>query len=388
MTEHNEAVSEFVLVDDQRAMELCAARLGEELANGGHLYLDTEFESRSSGVRLCLLQLSAGSTVYLVDALANVNFEPIARAVNLPGVTWVVHAGLSDVDLVTRVCRLPAPAALFDTQVAFALLGPEASVSLAYLLYRTVGVRIGKAHQADDWTRRPLPPSQLAYAAGDVLYLPEAARSLAARLRKLGRYEIALEASREAASDDRPPPSPLTLASFRGAFQLDAESQAALRWLVEWHAGLDAHARQDAPDNKTLLAIAARGPATVGDLERIKGTSRDFVRRFGKAVIDGVGRARRSATADEFVAIEPPAYASFPDLRFEGWLAHLRAEVTAEVGVAPDFVLPRRILSALDKGYRDGAIDGLVSALAGYRRPLLEAHVRQFCERTPPPGRA
>lgn len=376
---------DFVLVDDQRALDLCAARLGEELDASEHLYLDTEFESRSSGTRLCLLQLSAGERVYLVDALANVNFEPLARAIDLPNVTWVVHAGLSDVDLITRVCRFPAPAALLDTQVAFALLGPEASVSLAYLLYRTLGVRIGKGHQADDWTRRPLPASQLTYAAGDVLYLPEAARLLTERLHGLGRYEFALEASREAASDDRPPPNPLTLASFRGAFQLDSESQAALRWLVEWHTGLDALARKDAPDNKTLLAIAARGPATVGDLERIKGTSRDFVRRFGRAVIDGVGRARRSASADEFVAIEPPPYTSFPDLRLEGWLAHLRSEVSAEVGVAPDFVLPRRVLSALERGYRSGAVDGVVSALAGYRRPLLEASVRGFCERTPPP---
>lgn len=376
---------QFVLVDDQRALDLCATRIGEELRENRHLYLDTEFESRASGTRLCLLQLSAGSTIYLIDALANVNFETLARTLDLPNVTWVVHAGLSDVDLVTRVCGLPAPAALLDTQVAFALLGPEASVSLAYLLYRTLGVRIGKTHQADDWTRRPLPASQLAYAAGDVRYLPEAAQLLTERLGALARYEIALAASREAASDDRPPQTPLTLASFRGAFQLDSESQAALRWLVEWHSGLDAHARKDAPDNKTLLAIAARGPATVGDLERIKGTSRDFVRRFGKAVIDGVGRARRSASADEFVAIEPPPYASFPDLRLEGWLAHLRSEVSSEVGVAPDFVLPRRVLSALERGYRCGAIDGVVSALAGYRRPLLEASVRRFCERTPPP---
>lgn len=385
MTGQASAAADFVLVDDQRALELCAAKLREELTASGHLYLDTEFESRATGTRLCLLQISAGRTVYLLDALANVNFEPLARAVDLPNVTWVVHAGLSDVELVTRVCRLPAPAALFDTQVAFALLGPEASVSLAYLLYRTAQVRIGKAHQADDWTRRPLPASQLAYAAGDVLYLPEAARVLAEQLRQLGRYEIALEASREAASDDRPPPSPLTLASFRGAFQLDAESQAALRWLVEWHTGLDAHARQDAPDNKTLLAIAARGPTTPGDLERIKGTSRDFVRRFGKAVIDGVGRARRTASADDFVAIEPPPYASFPELRLDGWLSHLRAEVTAEVGVAPDFVLPRRVLGALEKGYREGGLEGLVAALAGYRRPLLEAKVRGFFRRTPPP---
>lgn len=194
---------QFVLVDDQRALDLCATRIGEELRENRHLYLDTEFESRASGTRLCLLQLSAGSTIYLIDALANVNFETLARTLDLPNVTWVVHAGLSDVDLVTRVCGLPAPAALLDTQVAFALLGPEASVSLAYLLYRTLGVRIGKTHQADDWTRRPLPASQLAYAAGDVRYLPEAAQLLTERLGALARYEIALAASREAASDDR-----------------------------------------------------------------------------------------------------------------------------------------------------------------------------------------
>jgi acetyl/propionyl-CoA carboxylase alpha subunit len=85
--------------------------------------------------------------------------------------------------------RLDARPRVFDTQVAWALVTAEASVSLAYLVFRVLGLRTTKAHQADDWMRRPLPTNQLAYAACDVAHLPE----LRARL-----FEAALRIARAA----------------------------------------------------------------------------------------------------------------------------------------------------------------------------------------------
>jgi len=48
-------------------------------------------------------------------------------------------------------------------------------------------VRLHKSQTLTDWRRRPLTPSQLRYAADDVIYLPAIRKRLGAKLRKLER---------------------------------------------------------------------------------------------------------------------------------------------------------------------------------------------------------
>src|SRR5207253_1865023 len=91
----------------------------------------------------------------------------------------------------------PAPPALFDTQVVWSLLGPEASVSLAFLQFRVLGVRSSKGYQADDWLRRPLPKAQIEYAASDIIHLPALEQDLRRRARDLGREHVIADACRE-----------------------------------------------------------------------------------------------------------------------------------------------------------------------------------------------
>ena len=44
--------------------------LNQALRGAERLFLDTEFESNRSGIELCLLQISTGSEIFLVDAIA------------------------------------------------------------------------------------------------------------------------------------------------------------------------------------------------------------------------------------------------------------------------------------------------------------------------------
>src|SRR5688572_23133926 len=107
------------------------AALSRSLSEARYLFLDTEFDSSRAGKTLSLIQVSAGEEIFVVDALRLDRLEPLARVMTRPGVTWVVHAGREDWELlVERFGRL-RPKRLFDTQVAWALLGPEAGVSLA-----------------------------------------------------------------------------------------------------------------------------------------------------------------------------------------------------------------------------------------------------------------
>lgn len=84
------------------------------------------------------------------------------------------------------------PRHLFDTELAARLLN-EPSAGLGPLLERKLGVRLQKAHSADNWATRPLPESWLEYAALDVDYLLELHEILEEELGAIGRLDWATQ---------------------------------------------------------------------------------------------------------------------------------------------------------------------------------------------------
>ena len=371
----------YVLVDSPEGLE----RAASSLASCTHLYLDTEFESGRGATRLCLLQISSGVDIFLVDTLKLGRLDVLAGALSRPDVSWVFHAGLQDVALIEERLHVRAPPSLLDTQVAYALVSAESNVSLAYLRYQLLGVRSDKAHQADDWLARPLSESQLHYAAGDVHDLPAITAQLLQRADAKDRRALIFEASRETLEPAREPPSALALEHFRNAWQLGPESQAGLRFLIDWFNALSADEKLAAPDLKTLLAVAARLPESVGALGRIKGVSPRALQRHGAHLVQGMALAARQATSSDFIPIEPLPYATFADIRREAWLGLLRAEVCATLEVAPEQALPQRVVRELKARLQEGRPSPLSNALRGYRKRLLGSAIDAFCERHPPP---
>jgi ribonuclease D len=371
-------------VDSRAALEETCA----ELSGAETLYLDTEFESSRDGTRLCLLQVSRGDTIHLVDTLRLTSLEPLAKAIGDPGSTWVLHAAQQDVPLLLGALRLRDGPRLFDTQVAWALLGPEYSVSLAYLVYRVLGIRSQKSHQADDWLRRPLPAAQLAYAASDIEHLPAIHRSLLERAAKLGREPAIYAASREIAHPSREPPPAMTLADFRNAWLLDADGQAGLRFLVRWYESLSPDERARAPEPKTLFSIASRLPESGADLARIKGVPRRFAAEQGERLVGQLMRATADAGAADFVPIEPEPYASFQEIRLEGWLNQARAEICAELSIAPELALPAKTMRKLrdELSANGGHVDQLAGSMTDWRAELVLPALIALAGKSAPPA--
>jgi ribonuclease D len=359
------------------------AEVTRSLSGADTYYLDTEFESARSGKTLSVVQVSRGDDIHLVDALRLRHLEPLGRVLGRSGVTWVLHAGLQDVELLERRLGLREVPRLFDTQIAWGLTGPEASVSLAYLQYRVLGIRSMKPHQADDWMRRPLPRSQLEYAASDIEHLPALHEALLADARKLHREDAVFEACRELLlPTEEAPAAPLSLASFRNAWQLDAEAQAALRFLIEHQRSL--RDGRGSLGTKTLLAIASRLPRKPSDLERIKGVPGWWARRHGKGVLDGIRKAVAAVDEASFEPIEPPAYATWEDIRHDGWLAFARAEVSARARVAPELGFNGRVMKAMRRSLADDPRrEAAAGALEGWRRELLERIYLELCAEVP-----
>lgn len=344
----------------------------ERLSRGATYYLDTEFESTRNGSTLCLVQIATGSEIYIIDPLRVTDLRPLGEVLCRVGNEWVLHAGTQDVTLLLRAFRVEQPPRLFDTQVAWAMSSPEASVSLTYLQFQLLGYRTEKAHQADDWTRRPLPKQQLSYAAGDVEHLPEMHAALCEATRQLGREHLVAEASREVDWPAPEPPARLSLRSFRNAWQLSAAGQAALRELISWYNACDAEEWEAGPESKTLLAIASRMPEDVSALSRLKGVPRGWCRRHGEALVSALKRAREQAVEADFEPIDPPPYATFEEIRLDGWLGALRAELCCRVTMAPDLALPGRLVRRMRELALDrGDLRRTEEALTGWRRELL-----------------
>ncbi len=356
--------------------------LNDVLRDAQTLFLDTEFESNRSGTELCLLQISTGKEIFLVDAIAIRDLTPLAAAFQASAL-WVLHAGQQDVMLVGDRLNLKTRPRVFDTQVAWSLCTVEHSVSLAYAQFRALGLRAGKAHQADDWVRRPLPASQLAYAAADVEDLPELYAFLAARVSTLGRAELVPIASAETVWTEPKVATVLSLESFRNAWQLDHRGQAGLRYLIDWFNALPEREREQAPENKTLLSLAGRLPTTLADLQRIKGVPRGWSRELGLELVSGLTSAAAAADGNGFVPIDPPAYATKRELRVDGWLAAARAEVCVKLEVAPELALPARIVKLLRAHALSHGAASLGEALEGWRRTLLAAPLAEFARHFP-----
>lgn len=367
-------------VDDARALTLaCAALEGNDV-----FYLDTEFDSGRDGTRLCLIQIGAGAEVFVVDALALADLAPLGRLLGGAGRTWVLHAGQQDIPLLSDRLGV-GPVRVFDTQIGWALISVEHSTSLAYLKYRLLGLRGEKAHQADDWRRRPLPATQLAYAAEDVVHLPALYRALLEKATALGRADTIFQASAESLIPVVEVAAPLRLDAFRNAWQLEPEGQAVLRFLIDWYNTLDQRDQEAAPDVKGLFSIASRRPKTLDELSGLRAVPRRAVSAFGKSLVSGIQQAVARAHSEQFLPIEPPPYATPTEILASGWLEAARAELCTELLLAPELVLPSRVMRRLrDAAVSRGALSGALDALFGWRRDLLEAPLSQKLERYGP----
>lgn len=356
----------------------------QDLAEAKTYYIDTEFESTRRQTRLSVIQVSRGDELYLLDALKLSRIRELGEVMVRADVQWVLHSGLQDVELLLEAFRQPKPPQLFDTQLAWALLGPESSVSLAYLQFKLLGIRLMKTHQADDWIRRPLPPSQLRYAASDIEHLPKLYELLSVRLEQTDKREALNELCHEMLWPKPELPPELTLSSFRNAWQLHPKNQAALRYLMSWYNELPAWERSHAPGVKTLLSIASRMPKTAKDLLRIKGLPPQFSRGHAETIVRGISRAVREATDNQFVSIDPEPYTTFEDVVLDGWLNTLRCQVSAAAEVAPELAFPPRLLRQLRDAVSSGTSAELPEQLCGWRSALLEPHLRRFLTQHPP----
>jgi len=151
-----------------------AAELAEyapKIQKAKRIAVDLEFDRNRYryGFNLCLMQIMAGETCYLIDPLAEeLDLSPIFQVLEDPTKPVVVFSFQEDLMLFHLMgCK---PTALFDIGVVIRLLDIPQS-SLGVVLKEFLDMDVNKDAQKSNWFNRPLSPEQLSYAAQDVQHL-------------------------------------------------------------------------------------------------------------------------------------------------------------------------------------------------------------------------
>ena len=309
--------------------------------------IDTEFVRETTFYpRLALIQLAIGADVVLVDPLT-CSIAPLRGWLDSGTARCILHSAGEDIEALRGV--LPdGPPRLYDTQLAAAFAGLGAGIGYQALVASLRKLDLPKDATRSDWLRRPLSPTQLAYAEQDVAHLGALRASLDALLQRRGYtawFEEDCARLRQRAHDriDEQPQRGL-----RAAAGWPIEALARLRSLLLWrehNARLldvprgwllhDEHCLDLAfspPDDAEALAVRTRGQRALRARQRA----------------DLLGQLHRPPEAGFVAATQRPDAA--PDGAHKRMLAALRAHVDAEarrLDLPAGLLCPRRTLEAL-----------------------------------------
>jgi ribonuclease D len=247
-------------------------------AAGYHRYSD----------RVCLLQVTVGSTTFLIDPLAVDPGAVLRPVLEDPNIETLMHGADYDIRLLGRDLGIGL-SGIVDTQILAAFLGASA-LGLAALLEARLGVQLSKKYQKADWAQRPLTGPMLDYAALDTIHLPALADLLLSEVREKGRLDWAEEEFRalERVRFEETPIDQDPVMRIKGVRDLEPRQvdrlRAALLWRDEIARELDRALFRVAGD-QVLIDAARLGPKSVDDLEGIPGMGKNLARQHGEELL-------------------------------------------------------------------------------------------------------
>lgn len=322
------------------------------LAQAKRLAVDIEADSLYHYFeKVCLIQISTDVRTYVIDPLIVRSIPELGRLMADPAIEKVFHAAGYDLLSLKRDHGFTFKN-IFDTHLAAQLIGHE-HLGLSALLEKLLGVCHSKHRQRDDWSRRPLDPDQLRYAAMDTHYLLPLRDLLSQQLSEKGRFDWAREEF-EAMLDSEPHERSFDPEAFRrikGSRELTAQQLAVLRALYVLR---DHYARtMDLPPfkvlgNTVLIDLARNPPSHAHELSHRKGISARVAARFGGEIYRAIRKARvedaSGSPAQGRTAWRPHSQDAQSRLeKLKAWRISKARELNLHVGV----VFPGSLLETL-----------------------------------------
>jgi len=245
--------------------------------------------------KVCLIQISNDNETFVLDPLAIRDLQLLSPIMASPDMEKVFHAAGYDIHCLRRDYGFSF-SRIFDTHIAAQLLGYE-HLGLGALLESLFGIAHSKRRQRDDWSRRPLDPEQLEYAAMDTHHLLALRDLLQEQLERKGRLSWAHEEFLVAAGVEQAERQfdPEGYRRIKGSRSLTIQQTGVLRALY----GLrDRYARKmDLPpfkviNNPVLLDLAMRPPKAATELFRRSGISQRVARMYAEEICNTIAKAQ------------------------------------------------------------------------------------------------
>lgn len=286
-----------LLLDEGPVAEDFLATLGVE----PRVAIDLEADSlHSYREKVCLVQISTAARTAVLDPLAAPGIlAALAPLLGDPAVLKVFHGGDYDVRLLKRdggVCVRN----LFDTMIAAQLVG-RPRFGLAALLEESFGVALDKRYQRADWSKRPLEPGMLAYAAADTAHLLALADLLTEELNRLGRLAWAEEEFRLLEQIEPAPPKKPWCLNVKGTGRLAPRQLARLQALLELREELAAAWNRPPFKvlmNEVLVGWAVEPPVDRRALAATRGAGGPLLDRIAGPVLEALARAEALPEAE------------------------------------------------------------------------------------------
>ena len=355
----------FVYIATQEALEAFVDRARTSTV----LAIDTEFlREKTYYAKLCLLQMATDDEVAIVDPFEVEDLTVLSPLLRDEGIMKLFHAGGQDLEILYReIGVLPTP--LFDTQVAATLLGHTQQIGYGALVNSLCGVALKKSDSFTDWSCRPLQPSQLEYAADDVIYLPVIYRAMVERLEAKGRLAWLDHDFEELSNPARYEEDPRTrFRRLKRVNQLSRRQMSAAREVAAWRE-TEAQKR-DVPrkwilTDEQIVEACRRDPRTIDDLFMVRGLKERVTTRDAREIVELMHKGMALPDSewpelDRAAKNEPNVDAEI-DLMMA--LVRLRAH---ENDIAMQTLASHGDLAMVARGYTEG-----VDVLKGWRRAMV-----------------
>ncbi|HWP94705.1 MAG TPA: ribonuclease D [Gammaproteobacteria bacterium] len=331
--------------------------LCERLHGCERLALDTEFiRERTYYPQLCLVQLATAGEIAIVDPLALSDLRPLLDLLCDTSVLKILHAARQDLEIFHLLTgEVPAP--VFDTQIAASLCGFGDQIGYAALVDRLLGITLDKGQTRTDWTRRPLTPEMLRYAADDVRHLGTLYQRLHAELERNGRLEwLTSELALLTRADTYRNDPGEAWRRVRGAQRLKPRERAVLAALAAWRERTAAEANKPRGwilRDDLLIELARRQPETMAELAELRDLGEGFLARRGSELLHVIRTARAGEMPADEARLPPlgPEREALVDI-----LMAIVRQRAAEHGVSAANLATRRDLEKLVRGERDGSL--------------------------------
>ena len=346
-----------------------------QFAQSEFLAIDTEFFRQTTYYPvLALIQICDGQQIAIIDPLAIDDLSPLMDVLYNPDITKVLHSARQDMEIFYNLNQ-SLPDALFDTQIAAALLGFGEQIGYASLVKQLLHVELDKSQTRTDWLKRPLTKKQIAYAADDVKYLAQLYPIQKNKLLESGRLSWLDKDFQFLSQQSTYAPSPETIwRKTKGLNKLKKQQLAILKNLAAWREKLaikQNRPRKRVVSDDILTGLSLNPPADAAELYENSGLNSKFLQYNDKDIMLLIQQGLQTPVQDCPTLPAVIRLSQNEEALADCMMAivHLSANKNH---ISPHCLCTRKELNVLIRGQRE------LSVLCGWRKELVGNLLLEF----------